>query len=705
MGEEGSRPSGLDALMMPRSVAIIGASDDATRIGGRPLRYLLERGFRGDVYPVNPRRDTVQGLPALASVADAPGPVDLAVVAVPAAAVSTALEECAESGVGAAVVFTSGFAEMGAAGAHAQAAMTAIARSSGMRIVGPNCLGVYNTALGMYATFSTSIELQRPEPGPVGVVSQSGAYGAHIAFLARSRRVQVGFLITTGNECDVEVAECIEWMARSPQVKVIAASAEGLRDGDALCRALECARRNHKPVVFLKMGRSGAGAEAAMSHTASLAGSDAVYDAVFREFGVHRATDTDELLDVAYAASFGILPADEHIGLVSVSGGMGIQMADAAERCGLPLVPMPQATQARLRERVPFASPRNPVDITAQVFNDKRLLEENLDAMLEEAGYTSVVAFFTYVAGSAFMADRLIEAMASARARFPDRLIILSILAPPEILARYEQAGCPCFEDADRAVRAVAALVAFTHAFARPPRPAWVLPAPASLTGAEPDEVAALSLLAAAGLPAPAMEVAADADAAAAAAARLGFPVVLKIRSRDIAHKSDVGGVHLSLADDAAVRRAFREATASARTAFASARLDGVLVSPMAPEGLDMILGVTRDPLFGPVLMVGLGGVFVEVMRDVSLARAPVDAEQSLAMLHRLRAWPLLEGARGATRADVAALCEAMVAVSRFAAANADAVASIDVNPLRVFAEGQGVRMLDALIELRPPGA
>ena len=528
MSEAGDRPSGLDALMTPRSVAIIGASDDATRIGGRPLRYLLERGYRGRVYPVNPRRDTVQGLPALASIADAPGPVDLAVVAVPASAAGTALEACAACGVGAAVVFSSGFAEMGAAGAEAQAAMAAIARDSGMRIVGPNCLGVYNAGLGMYATFSTSIELQSPESGPVGVVSQSGAYGAHIAFLARARRVQVGFLITTGNECDVEVAECIEWMARSPQVKVIAASAEGLRDGDALCRALECARRNRKPVVFLKMGRSHVGAEAAMSHTASLAGSDAVYDAVFREFGVHRAQDTDELLDVAYAASFGILPADDHIGLMSVSGGMGIQMADAAERCGLPLVPMPESTQARLRERLPFASPRNPVDITAQVFNDKSLLEENLNAMLEEAGYTSVVAFFTYVAGSAFMADRLIEAMANARERFPDRLIMLCIVAGPEILARYEAQRCPCFEDADRAVRAVAALVGFTRAFHRPSSPPVILPAPARLPADELDEAAAMALLGAAGLPVPAVESAADADAAAAAAARLGFPVALR---------------------------------------------------------------------------------------------------------------------------------------------------------------------------------
>lgn len=705
MDDAAERPRGLDALMTPRTVAVIGASDDAERIGGRPLRYLRERGFAGAVYPVNPRRETVQGLPALSRIEDAPELVDLAIVAVPAPAARATLEACAASGVGAAVVFSSGFAELGEEGAAAQAAMGGIARASGMRILGPNCLGAYNAALGLYATFSTSIELQRPQPGPVGVVSQSGAYGAHIAFLARTRRVHVGLLITTGNECDVEAAECIEWMAASPQVKVIAASAEGLRDGDALVRALERARAARKPVVILKMGRSRAGAEAALSHTASLAGRDAVYDAVFRELGAHRATDTDELIDVAYAASVGVLPADQRVGLVSVSGGMGIQMADAAERCGLPLVPMPPAAQARLRARLPYASPRNPVDVTAQIFNDRALLEENLDAMLEEGGYSALVAFFTYVAGTRFMADYLVETIAGARERFPDRLLVLSVVAPHEVLARYEALGCPCFEDADRAVRAVAALAGFARAFAAAPPAAPALPPALAPPDSPLDELAALRMLAGAGLPLPPLEAARDEEQAVAAAARLGHPVALKVRSPDLAHKSDAGGVRLGLDGEAAVREAFRAILDAVSRAAPAARLDGVLVSPMAPPGVDLILGIQRDPLFGPVLLAGLGGVFVEVLGDVSLARAPVDEAAALAMLRRLKAWPLLDGARGAPPADVEAACAAMAALSRFACANAGALRSVDVNPLRVLPRGQGVRMLDALIEFDPPAA
>jgi len=687
---------GLDALLAPRSVAVIGASDDPRRIGGRPLSYLLHKGFAGEVLAVNPKRDTVQGLPALASLDDAAEAPDLAIVAVPAAAVVPTLEACAARGVGAAVVFSSGFAEVGAHGDGGQRAMAAIARGSGMRILGPNCLGAYNAGLGLFATFSSTIEIETPRAGPVGVVSQSGAYGSHVAYLARRRRVQAGYLITTGNECDVEAAECIGWLAARDDVSVIAACAEGLRDGDALCAALEAARRAGKPVVFLKMGRSAEGAEAARSHTAALAGSDAVYDAVFREFGVHRARDTDELLDVAYAASFGILPRETRLGLMSVSGGMGIQMADAAERHGLALAPMPEDAQARLKKRLPFASARNPVDVTAQVFNDMGLVEEYLQAMFEDGRYTAVVAFFTYVAGVASMAAPLADSLLRVRARHPDCLLVASIIAADDVVARYEAAGCPCFEDPDRAVRAVAALAGFAAAFRRAPGAAAQMPAPAAWPDGDLDEASALALLAAAGLPAPEVRRAGSAREAAAAAVALGFPVALKVCSPDIAHKSDAGGVRLGLADAHAVREAHDEMRAAVARHDPGARVTGALVTPMAGDGVDLVLGARRDPLFGPVVMAGLGGIFVEVLEDVSLSRAPVDAASALAMLRRLKAWPLLTGARGREPVDVDAACAAIVALSRFAAANPQ-VASVDVNPLRVFA--RGACMLDALVE------
>ena len=359
--------SGLDALFNPRSVAIIGASEDPTRIGGRPLRYLKESGFEGAIWPVNPRRDRVQGIEAHPSIAEVPGMVDVAVVAVPADRTIETIEACAERGVGAAVVFTSGFAETGADGAARQRRMGEIARASGMRILGPNCLGVYNAAIGYFATFTTTLDIHRPQPGPVAIVSQSGAYGSHLGLLARRRRIDVGLWVTTGNECDVTVPECIAWMAARPEIDVVAAYAEGTQDGDALLASLDAARAHGKAVFFLKAGRSEAGAEAVRSHTAALAGADAVFGSVLTQHGIVRSDTTEEMLDAAYAASFGALPTGRRTGFMTISGGAGVLMADEAAAQGLEVAPMPEATQSRLKERLSFCTPRNPVDITAQV--------------------------------------------------------------------------------------------------------------------------------------------------------------------------------------------------------------------------------------------------------------------------------------------------------------------------------------------------
>ena len=357
--------SGLDALFNPRSVAIIGATEDPTRIGGRPLCYLKESGFQGEIWPVNPRRDRVQGIEARPDIAAVPGTIDVAIVAVPAARTLQTIEDCAERGVGAAVVFTSGFAETDAVGAARQRRMGEIARSSGMRILGPNCLGVYNAATGFFATFTTTLDIYRPRPGPVAIVSQSGAYGSHLGLLARRRRIEVGLWVTTGNECDVTVPECIAWIGGTPEIRVVAAYAEGMQDGDALLASLDAVRACGKCVFFTKAGRTKVGAEAARSHTAALAGEDAVFDSMLAQHGVVRTDSTEEMLDAAYAASFGALPSSRRVGLMTISGGAGVMMADEAAVQGLEIAPMPEAAQSRLKEKlssarraIPSISPR-----------------------------------------------------------------------------------------------------------------------------------------------------------------------------------------------------------------------------------------------------------------------------------------------------------------------------------------------------------
>ena len=689
----------LTALLHPRSIAIIGASDDPARIGGRPLAYTRDAGFDGPIFPVNPRRATVQGLPAFPTIADVPQPVDTAIIAVPAPAVVETVEACAGAGVKAVVVFSAGFAEAGDDGRRRQDALTAIARASGMRIVGPNCLGIYNSAIGFYATFTTTLEAAHPVPGGVGLVTQSGAYGSHLSLLATRRRIGIRYFVTTGNECDVDVAETIGWLARQPDISVIVAYIEGIADRDRLLESLALARERGKPVVLQKVGRSEIGADAVRSHTATLAGSDAVYDGVFRQFGVHRARDAEEMLDVAYAATFGAFPASRRIALMSISGGVGVQMADEAVACGLDVAPMSDGAQARLKAQLPYASPRNPVDITAQAFNDLDLIRSNLDVILEEDAYDAIVAFFTFVAAAEAMVEPVREILQDARRRHPDRLLVLSIVGPPDVVQHYEAAGCPVFEDPSRAVRAVAALARLAESFDRPP----AVPPPA-VSSVEPlppapvGEALASRIFADAGLPMVETLLGMDPREAALAATQLGFPVALKIASPDIAHKSDIGGVALDLDTPEEVIGAFTAVTDKARAACPHAHIDGVLVSPMVRDGVEMILGVQHDPTFGPVVMCGLGGVFVEILADVSFRPAPFDAAEAHRMLRELQGYPLLAGARGRSPGDVDALADALAALSRFAAAHAGQLDSAELNPVVVRPAGQGVVALDALI-------
>ncbi|MBM40581.1 MAG: acyl-CoA synthetase [Acidobacteria bacterium] len=688
----------LTPLLNPRSIAIIGASDDATRIGGRPLAYTREAGFVGPIFPVNPKRTTVQGLPAFPTIGDVPEPVDAAIIAVPGPTVVHTAEQCAAAGVKAAIVFSAGFAEMNAGGKAAQDNLTALARSSGMRIVGPNCLGVYNPAEHFFGTFTSTFEAGRPEPGRVALVTQSGAYGSHLSLLATLRGIGIRYMVTTGNECDVDVAETIGWLAMQPEVSVIVAYAEGVRDRERLFTSLRTAHEQRVPVIFQKVGKTKVGALAAQSHTASLAGADAVYDGVFRQYGVHRARDTEEMLDIAYAASFGILPASRRVGLMSVSGGVGVQMADEAIERGLEVTPMSEAAQSRLKEILPFASPRNPVDITAQAFNDLSLVRTNIETMQDEGIYDSIVGFFTFVAAAQAMAEPIAQTLEAARKRAPDTFMVLSIVGPPELVKRYEEAGYPVFEDPSRAVRVVAALAQFHEALERPMPTTNATASGASLPEAPISEANARTLLEQAGLPLAPARLCATADETVDAADSFGYPVALKIVSPQIAHKTEVGGIELGIANAAGARRAFASITGRVRLTCPEAQIDGMLVSPMVDGGVEAILGVQHDPTFGPVIMFGLGGIFVEVIKDVTFRVAPIDEVEAERMIAELRGAPLLAGVRGRPPCDIPALAKALAALSRFAAAHGDTLESAELNPVVVRPNGEGLAALDALV-------
>jgi acetate---CoA ligase (ADP-forming) len=692
-------PDSLRPLFWPKSVAVLGASADASRIGGRPIRYLKEGGYAGPIWPVNVKGGTIQELPAFKTLDELPEAPDCLIVAVPAAAVCDAVESAAKRGARAAVIFSAGFAEAGDEGRRWQERLTAIAQQTGCRIVGPNCLGLFNARNGYAPTFTASLDHGHPKPGVVGMVSQSGAYGSHLFVLTRDRNIGMSCWLTTGNECDVDASDAIAYFADDPDTKVIAAYVEGIHDRDRFLGALERARAARKPVVMMKVGRSAVGAAAAASHTASLAGTDAVYDAAMKQLGVHRAETTEEMLDVVYAATRGIFPESNRLGIVTISGGAGVLMADAAERVGLDVAAMPEAAQKRLQAILPFAAVRNPVDTTAQFFNDMSLVTEFTRTLLAEGNYDALAAFFTAIPRNRVTGAKLKDALANAITDYPGRLLVLSMLALPEMTRDYEAQGFLAFEDPTRAVVAIAAMCRFGRAFARgagaPPLP---LPKEAKPIPERPlGEAEAKALLALAGVPAAPERLAKSADEAAAAAATLGFPAVLKIASPDILHKTEIGGVKLNLADADAVRAAFDQIMTGAKQGKPQAKIEGCLVAPMITGGLETILGVVDDAAFGPVVMFGLGGIFAEVLKDVTFRIAPFGLDEARAMIREVKGFPLLDGARGRPKLDQEALARALSALSVYAYENAGRFRSIDVNPFIVLEKGAVA--VDALIE------
>ncbi|WP_431283670.1 acetate--CoA ligase family protein [Humitalea sp. 24SJ18S-53] len=692
--------TGLEAILQPRSIAIIGASQDATKIGGRPVELLQRFGFPGAIYPVNPRATEVQGLTAYPSVTALPEAPDLAIIAVAAQMAPDALEECAAKGVKAAVIFSSGFAELGEAGEALQARLRATAHRTGIRVLGPNCLGAVSIAERSIATFSIVLESSLPQAGPIGIASQSGNIGSYTALLARERGIGISRFVTTGNECDVDIADAVAFLARDPATKVILCVLETCRDAPRLIAALEAARQASKPVVVLKIGASDAGQAAAASHTGALAGSDAVFDAVFRRAGVARVHSVEQMLDLGHAASVlgDRLPRGRRTVLLTASGGFGVLMADAASAAGLTLPAPSQATQDRILAAVPYASPRNPVDATAMMSSRPEILEAILGAILDDDGCDALLLLLSSSLYLPRLRDVYMPTLRAVRDKHPDKVVMLTVHGPQDAVQELTAMGFAVVDGIGQSTQVLAGLCDLQAARALPP------PAP-PLSPAEPldpallrTEAGAKQVLAAAGVPVLPERVVRSAADAAQAARDMGFPVVLKIVSPDLPHKTEVGGVVLDLGSEDAVVAAHDAMLARVRAAAPKARIEGVLVSPMLRGGTEMILGTKRDPVFGPVVLVGLGGIFAEVIQDVALRPAPVDEAEAMAMLRGLKAFPVLDGARGRPKADIAAAARVIAALSRFAAQHAETIAEIDINPLLLRAEGQGAVALDALI-------
>ena len=697
-------PSRLSKLLNPKSVAVIGASDDPLRIGGRPISYMLSQGFQGKIYPVNPNRDTVQGIKSYPSVAALPETPDVAIVIVPASAALESVTALAERGCAAAILFSAGFAETGPAGAMAQQQLVDVAHAHGMRLIGPNSLGLINPCNHFYGSFATGVELGFPKAGGVAIISQSGAYGAHLMAVATRNDIGLSAIILTGNEADLTVGDMLQMVVADPETRVIMMYSEGIKEAPSLIAGLEAARRARKPVVMMKVGRSAVGSAAAQSHTASIAGDDKVTDAVLKEMGVVRAQSTEQMLDIARLATRGIFPANNTLGVITVSGGAGVVISDVAEAVGLPMPEMPASSQERLLKLLPFAAPRNPVDVTAQYLNEMSLINTFTDALIEEGGYTSILGFFTYTGGAPSIAPRLREQLKIVRAKYPQCMFVLSLMASREQIREYENDGFTVFEDPARAVIAIEAMGRFGQAFAPPPNQSAPLIPAVNLPLTTPSEAESKALLAQAGIASAPERVCLSAEQAISAAHEIGYPVVMKILSPDILHKSEIGGVVLNVTSDDQVGENFSLLMQRARAAVPQARLDGVLVAKQLSGGVECILGVHQDPVFGPVAMFGLGGIFVEVLQDVVLHRCPFGVDVAEKMIRSIRGAPLLLGARGRPPVDIQALAQTLSRLSAFAVSAGPTLQSIDLNPVLAMPEGQGAYAVDAVIEiLQPP--
>ncbi len=687
----------LEKMFRPASVAVIGASGDPDKLGGRTLLHLRELGYRGRIYPINVTAKMVQGLPAWPSVRGLPEVPDSALMLLPAHLVEPALEDCAAKGILHVQVLSSGFAEEGAEGAAMQDRVAALARRHGMRITGPNALGSISPPDGFFGTFSSLLATAQPGPGVIGIATQSGAYGSHIYAAAHLRGIGISRAIATGNEADIDVAAAIDYLADDSGTRVICASLEGCKDGAALRRALLKAAAARKPVIIMKVGTTEVGAAAAATHTGSLAGEDRIFSAVFRECGAYRAQSIEEMIDIAYLCAIAPLPPNDAVGVLTVSGGIGVLMADACIEAGLSVPPMADDVLARIRAIQPMAGGRNPIDTTAQLNGRMHVFEAISQEMLRGAELGSFLFYLAHLGRNIPRFPPLEQTLAALRQAAPDRVVVAVMTSVEEVRTKLEALGVAVFEDPTRAVKAVTGAARLRALQAAAVAPDAVTPvAPRRIAAG--NEAAAKALLAEIGVTVLPEHACTSAEAAVRAADEVGYPVVMKILSDDIPHKTEIGGVLLNLADAAAARQGFARLMERARAARPDARLDGVLVAPMVRGGVETIIGVQRDPVFGPMVMFGLGGVSVELFRDVAFASAPLTQARAAALVDSVQGAKLLAGWRGGPVLDKPALVDALCAVAAFAAAQPE-IESIEINPFLV--QQQGGVALDALVALR----
>jgi acyl-CoA synthetase (NDP forming) len=694
----------LTRLLHPKSIAVIGASTRAGSFGERVVFNM--KHYAGTSYPVNARYQIIGEQTCYPNISALPEVPDCAVITAPREAVEEIVLECAKAGAGGAIIFASGYAETGKEDRIAQQErLAAIARETGLRIVGPNCIGVVNALLDSRVTFLDMTPIPRPERNAVGIISQSGALGMALA-QGVVRGLSVSHVLTSGNSCDVDMADFVNYLATDPSCGSIACVFEGMATPERLLLAAENAWAVNKPLIIFKMATGEQGARAAMSHTGSLAGSHASYRAVFKRAGAVVVEDFEALMETA--AFFAKAPAPKAAGaaVVAASGGAAIMAADRAEQHGVPMPQPAPEVKAILEARIPeFGSSRNPCDVTAQILSDPESLGICANALLGDPQYGVLVSPLTYGYAPSAKRPQVYSTLAEQHGKMACVVWQTEWQDGPGVVEANQCNRVALFRSMNACFYALAAwqwradkraagaqTVGATSAETMAATRALI----AKATGKTLTEREAKTVLAYYGVPVVGERLAQSAGDAVDAAEALGYPVVLKVESPDLPHKTEAGVIRLDLGDADAVRAGYGAVMANADKVSPPPRINGVLVQPMVPLGIEMVVGVRNDPLFGPLIVVGLGGILVEVLQDVALSPAPVTAFEAEGLLRQLKGVKLLEGFRGMPAVDIKRLSRVISDVSRFAADHRDTVAELDVNPL--ICTGDRITAVDALI-------
>jgi acetyltransferase len=700
----------LETLLYPKAIAVIGASRNPDKVGYAVLANLVNNGFKGPIVPVNLDADEILGLKCYKSLGEYKDPIDLSIIMVGGKYVKDALQSSIKAGAKSVIVITAGFKEVGAAGAKAEQELVEICRAGGVRMVGPNCLGVLNTDHHMNATFAPSV----PPPGKISVISQSGALCVAILDWAAEQKLGLGKVISFGNKADLNEVDFIQTLAEDKETKVIAGYLESIKEGDKFLRIAEQAAAI-KPVVILKVGVTQAGAKAASSHTGSLAGADMAYGAAFKRAGVIRAENFEALFDYATAFAMQPLPNGERVAVITNAGGPGIMAADAAESSGLKMVSPSKESDAKLRAFMPAAGAfGNPIDVIGDADPDRYV--KAFEVMQDDETIDAIVVVVT--PQNMTRPLELAEKLGAASRRGGSKKPMLAVfMGGTEVAAAKEKLmalGIPNYPSPDRAVTALRAMCDYAAWKRRPARMVTRFPVNRRRVDriinaqersgiTQIGEVEAKEILRAYDFNVLGGQLAQNDDEAVEIAERIGYPVVLKISSPDIIHKSDFGGVRINLANAEQVRDAFDLMMLRIQKRAPKAYLRGGFVEKMGQRGREVILGMTRDPQFGPMLMFGLGGIFVEVMKDVTFHLAPITAEEAMQMLKGTRSYALLQGARGQAPVDLEAIAGALQRISQLVTDYPE-IMELDINPFIVGPVGVQAYVADARMTLSTVG-